>query len=376
MLELDLNVTNRCNLMCKHCVFSSGAPNDDELTLSEIRTIIDEAKEMGLEDLHITGGEPLLRKDITEIISHARNLGIKNRLITNGTLLTQTKLAELKCAGLSDLMISLDGLEEQHDAIRGRRGGFQRTVSAIRAAVQMDFNVRVNAVAFAFNLEGLLELAAFLNRLNVATFSVFLFSPTGRGSMLEDWLVDRDAWFDFCERLTELTLEMKMKVIVEKGYHLLSGPPIHWEAITGPGVGCSQLGQKDDYLIVTSEGSVWPCILMVNSGYPLGNIRRSTLKEVVEHKQNIDFYHSLLSDLEECGFCDSFDQCRGGCRGYAYLMKNDWKRKDPRCTIKETNNFPLCPIMKLNLKTNGIGGSSEQAIGNDYREEVRHVQKL
>ncbi|MEK5164482.1 radical SAM protein [Paenibacillus sp. FSL R5-0527] len=371
MLELDLNVTNRCNLLCKHCVFNSGAPNDDELSLMEIRTIIDDAKEQGLEDLHITGGEPLLRKDLTDIISYADSRGLKLRLISNGTLLTGAKLTELKQAGLRELMISLDGMEGQHDEIRGCRGSFQKTVTAVTQAVQMGFNVRVNAVAFAFNLEDLLELVHFLNELKVSAFSVFLFSPTGRGSALESWLVEREDWLGFCDRLAGLTRDMNMKVIVEKGYHLLSEPPIRREAVTGPGAGCSQLGRKDDYLIITSEGSVWPCILMVNSGYPLGNIRHNPLKEVLGQKKHTDFYHSLLTGLEECECCGNFDQCQGGCRGYAFLMENDWKRKDPRCSA-EREYFPLCPIMKRNLKTNHIGGSSEQAIGSQIREEVNH----
>jgi radical SAM protein with 4Fe4S-binding SPASM domain len=371
VLELDLNVTNRCNLLCKHCVFNSGAPNDNELSLKEIRTIIDDAKEQGLEDLHITGGEPLLRKDLTDIITYAGSRGLKLRLISNGTLLTNTKLAELKQAGLRELMISLDGLEEQHDIIRGCRGSFQKTVSAVTQAVQMGFNVRVNAVAFAFNLEDLLELASFLNELNVSTFSVFLFSPTGRGSALESWLVEREDWLVFCDRLASLTRGMNMKVIVEKGYHLLSELPIQREAITGPGAGCSQLGRKDDYLIITSEGNVWPCILMVNSGYPLGNVRHNPLKEVLVHKKHMDFYHSLLDGLKACESCNSFDQCQGGCRGYAFLMESDWKQKDPRCSDKR-EYFPICPIMKRNLKTNHIGGSSEQAIGIRTTEEVNY----
>jgi len=363
--EIDLNLTNRCNLKCKYCVFNSGGSSNDELTFDKIKDLINEAKQLGLKDLHFTGGEPTLRNDLEEIINYASLFNIKTRLITNGVLLDKNKLINLKNAGLQNIMFSLDGMAVTHDDLRGMKGAFDLTINAIKEAIDLGFFVRVNSVACKTNISDLYNLLSYLNGLKVNTYSIFMYSPAGRGEERKHLQVKPDEWLKFTEEITKLAQSCFMNVVVEKGYYYYNEPHLERSCLIGPGAGCKSLVKKNDYLIITPDGNVWPCVLMVNSEYSLGNVKENTLSYIINNKRNTNFYSSLSEPSGICTSCEKWEDCFGGCRGYAKLLTGIWNNTDPRCpkiNNEDFSYFPVCPIMKKNIKTGKLGGSSEQAI--------------
>ena len=121
------NLTYRCNLACEHCyldakVLRDGAP--DELGTEELKDVISDIASVGPEAMIVlTGGEPLLRRDIEELAGHATALGLMVVVGTNGIPLTPERIERLKQSGVAGVGISVDSLDpDHHDAFRGRAG--------------------------------------------------------------------------------------------------------------------------------------------------------------------------------------------------------------------------------------------------------------
>lgn len=133
---VQVHPTRRCNLSCEHCYTSSGPAERGELSLALLGAALEDAVRLGYRQLAVSGGEPLLYRELAGLLARARALGMITTLTTNGTLLTPARWQPL--APLVDFVaVSLDGLEAEHDRLRRRRGTFVRTLAnlhALRAA--------------------------------------------------------------------------------------------------------------------------------------------------------------------------------------------------------------------------------------------------
>lgn len=150
--ELDLHVTNRCTLRCPVCCFDSGEKVLGELSLETILKVIKSANALGCRELHITGGEPLLRNDLEDILCCAIENEMDVRLQTNGTLLSRERMQSLSAAGLKRIMISIDSADKDiNDKLRGP-GAYEGAIKAIDIASDFGMQVRVNSVLSQISL--------------------------------------------------------------------------------------------------------------------------------------------------------------------------------------------------------------------------------
>lgn len=362
--EIDLYVTNSCNLKCEFCSIKAGSYNET-ISLTKIKEIIDEAIQYGLNDLHLTGGEPTLRADLEEIVEYAVSKKLNVRLITNGTLLSKERLDSLYEHGLKSIMISIDGREKYHDKVRGINGTFKKAYDTILYALEKGMFVRVNSVAWRDNCEEILELLDIFNELKVNVYSIFLGSPLGYAITKKDNLISPSEWKSFCEKVKNKVLENNFytKVVMEKGYLFKGEDPKNVLGLNGRGRGCFKINNYTDFLLIRSNGDVYPCVFYSNELKPMGNVNENTLKSICENFERDELYSKLGDYPDECTNCAKVTYCHGGCRGYAKLCENDWFAKDPRCNNKNSEvDIPLCPIVKLNINDGLIGGSSEQVL--------------
>ena len=117
-MEIDLHITNSCNLKCKHCVYTSGEWDMPDMTLETVKKLLPSFNKMGVEEVHITGGEPLLNKEFFEIAEYLKSQKLKTRVQTNGMLITNEVAKRLKECGVEYVLISIDGLETTHNEFR------------------------------------------------------------------------------------------------------------------------------------------------------------------------------------------------------------------------------------------------------------------
>ena len=124
-----LTVTDNCCLKCVMCN-EWHTHHTDEFTTEEWKKTITQLKGIGIREINLTGGEPLMRKDIFEIIRHARSLGISVGMTSNGFLMDEKKVTELLASGVTTISVSMDATGEKFDEIRGVKGGYDRLLRA------------------------------------------------------------------------------------------------------------------------------------------------------------------------------------------------------------------------------------------------------
>jgi len=155
--QLNIHVTDACNLRCKYCYinFSHAAP---DMPFAQLELIIRDAADMGTERISLEGGEPLIRKDIGDIVNLVRDLDMECNINTNGFFVA-AKIEQIKRVDM--LSVSLDGPKEVHDAMRGA-GSFDKAIQAIGIARQRGIKVHVLFVmnrSNRYSLDALLDLA-------------------------------------------------------------------------------------------------------------------------------------------------------------------------------------------------------------------------
>ncbi|MDO8944743.1 MAG: radical SAM protein, partial [Desulfobacterales bacterium] len=126
------NITRRCNLNCIHCRASSGmTSHDTDFTTEEAKTLLDDIAEVSTPVMVLSGGEPLLRKDLFEIAKYGTGKGFRMCIATNGTLVTDDIVGKMKDAGVKICSLSLDGSTAAvHDDFRQQPGAFEAALRA------------------------------------------------------------------------------------------------------------------------------------------------------------------------------------------------------------------------------------------------------
>lgn len=171
--NLRISVTDRCNIRCFYCMPENNVeflPRDELLTFEEMTRFVRIVSSMGVNRVRITGGEPLVRKNVSELIIQLTELGTLDdiAMTTNGLLLAE-HAESLKTAGLNRLNISLDGLQEKTFQKISRRSGVAKVISGIDKAIDVGFEkIRLNAVSIAgITEEEIVPLARFANERNL-----------------------------------------------------------------------------------------------------------------------------------------------------------------------------------------------------------------
>src|SRR5215472_12152477 len=211
--------TQACDLTCVHCP-AHAQPKRSllELTTEEARRFIDDVAELRPPIFILSGGDPLKRIDIYHLVEHAASRELKPAMTPSVTpLLTQTAVQELKRSGLSRLALSLDGSRpELHDAVRGLRGGFSRTLETMGWANEARLPLQINTCVSKRNLRDLESLAALLRNYRIVLWSVFFLVPD-RGQMAE--LPSAQEFEEAFAVLFRLSKEVPFKIKTTEAQH-------------------------------------------------------------------------------------------------------------------------------------------------------------
>lgn len=167
---LRISVTDRCNLRCRYCMPAQGVelkPHDQILTFEEITEICQTASKLGMQKVRLTGGEPLVRRNITHLVRMLNEIrGIKELCISTNGVLLAPRAQELKQAGLSRVNISLDTLNDEKFKQLTRGGDIQNVFDGIRAVKKAGFsNTKINMVLIpGFNTDEIIPMLDFCQK--------------------------------------------------------------------------------------------------------------------------------------------------------------------------------------------------------------------
>ncbi len=316
------NTTQRCNLRCGHCYLAAGKAAPDELTLAEGRRLIDDLAAAGTRMLILTGGEPLLRRDLGELVAHAAARGLLPVLGTNGMLLTPDKVQHLRQRGLAGAAISLDSIDPaQHDRFRGVVGAWAGAVRGLRACVTHEVPVLVQTTVLPWNygeIEALIELAEAESAMG---FTLYFLVCTGRGESLSD--ISPEQYESALGVLVDAQARHPRLTIRARCAPQVARVAAERESALVASAGCPAARQ---YCRITPEGHVTPCPYLPLTA---GAVRERPFLEIWQSSPIL----ARLRDVApggRCGTCDFRGLC-GGCRARAFALSGDVSGEDPWC---------------------------------------------
>ena len=338
---MNLMITGKCNFNCLHCF--NAADNSalvTELSLEEICNILDQAKDCGVNSLHITGGEPMLHKNFTDIIREIYKRGMTIFTITtNGFFITQKILDELKDIGChSEMRMSFDGIGT-HDWIRNFNGAEKSVLKAIKLCVDNGFSVFINTQVHRRNVHTMMPTARMLNDMGVDIMRMI------RTTEVPRWVqnapnasLSLEEYYENMLRFSEeyIKSDMTMKIAVWQ-FLSLNPKERNFSIFT---VQCPNGTYHDnhyccdstsDMCAVTSAGEVITCEqasgFFMKHGISFGNIHNTPLKDILNGSPYIDMAKMTVGEFRKnstkCGKCTYFKFCCGGCRALGMLFSKD-----------------------------------------------------
>jgi uncharacterized protein len=330
-----LHITNRCNLSCTHCYYSSTPSRTSNLPGRKVLDLIKECADLGGTSAAISGGEPLLHPDFRRILSFAcARLNVQ--LLTNGTLIDEEWAAYLSDFPLR-IQVSLDGpTREIHDMVRGR-GTFERTRRAIdllQKAGLKDRLVLATTIVKA-NISHLAEMVAFARALQIP---LIRFLPLQRkGSAERNWdKVGPKRWVsiyaNFYEAVQQASRENEPGLDISCG--LAGFVPLRPDDADGDDIWCP-VGTK---VIVSADGNAYPCTLLMRDEYSLGSVHGKSLSRIIRSREMARTCRILTERrkaIPKCAGCLWADFCQAGCMGLALDHRADVWDTDAFCDYRK-----------------------------------------
>jgi radical SAM protein with 4Fe4S-binding SPASM domain len=333
-LTLHLELTDSCNLRCRHCSAGNLPRNERMLTLEELEGLFTSMKRIGTFRLGLTGGEPLLRDDLMDIIDLAVKYGLSPCLTTNGLLLTEEIAEELGKRALAWLNISLEGATPQtHDYIRGK-GTFNQVLERIATASKScRFSLAFTLMKMNYHES---RACAKLAKQVGAEAAVFRpLYPIGTASLHTELMLSFSEYLAALDELAAMEKELNTSNAQFCNNHPW-GPQtrIDSRSIVYNNFGC---GAGNLVCSVSVSGEVSPCSYLPSS-YIAGNIKQEPLEHIWSNSPVFKHIRSLKSN-KFCEKCKSYRICRGGCRARAVAISHSINAPDPwACSQK---NLPL-----------------------------------
>lgn len=333
--------TMACNLRCHHCASAAGLARSNELTTPEALRICDQFPALLVQEVDLTGGEPLLRKDWAVIAAHLKNLGISTNILTNGLNLKLETVRQMKDVGISNVGISLDGLERTHNNIRGRQDSYEHVLRSIDMIQKQDIEVIVITTVNDLNIRELPAMLNMLESMSVRNWRLQPLIPIGRvldyqelkmsslgilqlGDFIRAWAAQED------KRCTQ--------IICSDGLEYIEGtedPERPWRGCPAGWITCG----------ITSDGKVKGCLSLPDELIE-GDLRQQDLWSIWFDPAAFAYTRQFSPDRmgSNCKGCDKALECRGGCSSNTYAATGTF-HNDPYCYYKINHAKTVLPDM-------------------------------
>ena len=343
---IALNLTERCNLSCEHCYLDANVLKEgssDELSTGELKKLLDEISQVGPEAMVVlTGGEPLLRKDIEELAAHATSLGLMVVVGSNGLLLTAKKIEKLRGAGVAGVGLSVDSLDpEWHDTFRGRKGAWAKTMTSIDACVAAGMPFQIHFSVTDETAGEIDAMVGFARDAGAMVLNVFFMVCTGRGEKYSD--ISPAKYEEVLARVAQAArAEKKLMVRAKCAPHFkriaMEMDP-DWPITSAHGYDAGGCIAATRYARVTPNGEVTPCPYMENS---VGSVRQTSFAEIWNTAPTLQALRA--PKLEgRCGICE-FQKLCGGCRARPLALSGNMMGEDFLCSYQPQGGAVIDPI--------------------------------
>jgi pyrroloquinoline quinone biosynthesis protein E len=319
-------LTYRCPLKCPYCSNPLKLRQyQDELDTETWKRVLDEAAKLGVIQIHFSGGEPLVRRDLEELIAESKQLGLYTHVTTSGVGADEQRLLQLRQAGLDSIQVSIQDANQIDNDFLAGAPSFEKKQRCIAAAQRLGLPIILNVVLHRHNLSRLEEIIQLAVDLDVEKVGLAHVQYTGwafknRSALLPTRQQLRDA---------EQTVEAARSRLGNRP-ELLHVLPDYFQDYPKP---CLQ-GWGQVYLAVAPDGAVLPCQTAREiPGLEFPNVKEHSLKSIWFDSDVFEKFRGTDWMPEPCRSCDRREIDFGGCRCQAYLMTGDAGATDPVCHL-------------------------------------------
>lgn len=341
-------LTLACNLKCQHCGSRAGSRRPDELSTAECLEVVESLARLGTREVTLIGGEAYLRRDWLDIVRAIRSHDMYCAIQTGGRALSDRLLERAVDAGLQGVGVSIDGLAEYHDRVRGVPGSFDMAIDVVRRAKAFGLNVSANTQIGPETLDQLPEVMEAIIEAGATHWQIQLTVAMGNAVDNHHLLMQPYQMLELMPLLARLNREgrgrgLLMLVGNNIGYFgpyegllrgFIGGEEQNW---TGCSAGQAGMGLEAD-------GTVKGCPSLATVGYAGGNVRELRLEDIWETSDEIHFARLRTVD-DLWGFCrDCYyaPVCRAGCTWTSDSL------------LGRPGNNPYCHYRALELDRDGL----------------------
>jgi radical SAM protein with 4Fe4S-binding SPASM domain len=318
LLSLELEFTKKCNLRCVYCYSAAGEALVGELSLEEIRSVIEQARGLGARKVVLLGGgEPFLFPQVAEIIQHIHSVGLSQAVFTNGMLLDEALCRLLFDCGVTVAIKHNSFRPEVQDDLAGVPGAHRLIRRGLRLLLEAGYpaeghSLCVQSIICPQNRDEIEALWVWARARGITPY-VEVLTNQGRARQHPDLHLPSDELQTIFRRLAELDRE-------RFGVRWVPRPPI-------AGFTCRRHLYS---CLVNSQGYVQPCI---GVDLPVGNIREKPLAEILRSSAAIRELRGIYRRIDPaCRACEYAGECYG-CRGSAFQATGDYLAADPDCWV-------------------------------------------
>lgn len=340
-------LTLACDLACNHCGSRAGSRRPDELNTAEALDVVAALARLGAREVTLIGGEAYLRRDWIEIIRAITEAGMTCTLQSGARNLTEKRVAAAAEAGLKAAGVSIDGLEDLHDELRGVSGSFAAATAALGRLRRHGIVPSVNTQISAPVVPQLRDLFRHIVSIGAQNWQVQLTVAMGRAADNHELLLQPYQLGEVMPLLAELFEEgLRHGLLLQPGNNIgFFGP--HESKLRGNGdpgvhfIGCSA-GRTG--MGIESNGVIKGCPSLPTASYTGGNVRDLTLEDIWENAPELAFARSPRRDelWGFCGTCYYADVCAGGCTWTSHSL------------LGRRGNNPYCHHRVLELEAQGL----------------------
>ncbi len=326
-----LELTHRCPLQCPYCSNPLELERaKGELSTDEWMRVLDEASELGILQVHFSGGEPAVRRDLPNLVAHARKVGLYSNLITSGVTLDQARIARLAEAGLDHVQLSIQDVDHQTAAYIANYPGVQgKKLAFARMVREAGLPLTINAVINRHNItrvERMIDLAVSLGagRVEVAHAQYYGWAIRNRAALMPTLAQVQEA----TGRVEAARARLRGQIVID--YVVPDYYARQPKACMG--------GWGRQFLNITPSGEVLPChAAQTIPGLVFESVRHKPLAEIWAASEAFARFRGTDWMPEPCRSCDQREVDWGGCRCQALAITGDAGATDPACAFSSAH---------------------------------------
>jgi radical SAM protein with 4Fe4S-binding SPASM domain len=340
--DLTVEITRKCPMKCTICSSEGGDCDPEELSLTELCKVVDDAKKLGVTTISLSGGEPLECPHAFDFIKYVKKSDLKLYLYSCGNIYSENRISAIKKEtfrilrdlGVDKIIFSIHGPNaEIHEKITTKRGSFDNLTTSIKIAQECGHTVELHFVPVLSNFEFITQTCQLAEDLGIHQMSILRFVPQGRGAK------NREALEITGRNIIELEKILK-KIYQNSSTKLRFGAPFNCFNIDNR----TKCTAGIDKAILRPDGFIFPCVslkkIILES---LDNdIRKMNFEWIWMNSKIFYLIRSFHSSVEKsnCRNCDFFKICNGGCITQRMIDSDDIsKSSDPYCVaLKNKKN--------------------------------------